>query len=183
MTLNLLALALLLQEEEHGPSSPFEVEFGLFFWTWIVFIALFFTLKRFAWPAIVRATEQREHRIAKQLDEAEKLNGEAKAALEEHRRLLDGAKGDAAALVNEAKVVAGKEREAILDKTRQEQEQLLERAKREIEAERDRAVAQLRREAVDLSLAAASRLVDSNLDDEANRKLVVDYLASIGDGR
>jgi F-type H+-transporting ATPase subunit b len=183
MILNLLALARFLQEAEHGPSSPFEVEFGLFFWTWIVFIALFFTLKRFAWPAIVRATEQRESRIARQLEDAEKLNGEAQAALEEHRRLLDGAKGDAAALLNEAKVVAGKEREAILEKARQEQEQLLERAKREIEAERDRAVAQLRQEAVDLSLAAASRLVDSNLDDAANRKLVVDYLASIGEGR
>jgi F-type H+-transporting ATPase subunit b len=183
MTLNLLALELLLQEEEHGPASPFEVEFGLFFWTWIVFIALFFTLKRFAWPAIVRATEQRENRISKQLEEAEKINREAQITLEEHRRLLDGAKGDAAALVNEAKIVAEKEREAILGKARQEQEQLLDRAKREIEAERDRAVAELRREAVDLSLAAASRLVDTNLDDEANRKLVVDFLSSLGDGR
>lgn len=183
MTSNLLALAMLFQEEEHGPASPFEVEFGLFFWTWIVFLALFFTLKRFAWPAIVRATEQRESRIAKQLEEAERLNGEAKAVLDEHRRLLDGAKGEAAALVNEAKIVAEKERETILEKARMEQEHLLDRAKREIEAERDRAVAQLRREAVDLSLAAASRLVDAKLDDESNRKLVVEYLDSLGEGR
>ncbi len=64
-------------------------------------------------------------------------------------------------------------------RAREEQEQLIDRAKREIEAERERAVAELRREAVDLSLAAASRLVEANLDDAANRRLVEDYLRSL----
>ena len=174
----------LLQEEEHlGPSSPFEVEFGLIFWTWLVFIGLFLVLRRYAWPAIVSATEERERKITLQLEQAETMNAEAKAALEEHKRLLAGAKEDAAALVNEAKTVAQKERETMLAKAREDQEQVLERAKREIAAERERALAEIRREAVDLSLAAASRLVEANLDDKANRKLVVDYLDSVESGR
>ncbi len=107
------------------------------------------------------------------------MNAESQAALDEHKRLLAGAKEDAHALINEAKTVAEKEREALLAKTRQEQEQILERAKRELEAEREKAIAELRREAVDLSLAAASRLIDANLDDAANRKLVVEYLDSL----
>jgi F-type H+-transporting ATPase subunit b len=170
-------------QEEHGPASPFEIEFGLFFWTWLVFLALFFTLRRFAWPAIVKATEQRERKIAAQLDEAAKANAEAQQALEEHRRLLMGAREEAAALVAEAKQVAEKEREHLLAKARQEQEQILERAKREIGAERERAVAQLRREAVELSLAAASKLIEANLDAAANRKLVSEYLDSLESAR
>ena len=67
----------------------------------------------------------------------------------------------------------------MLAKAREEQQQVLERAKREIHAERDAAVADLRREAVDLSLAAASKLVEENLDDKANRKLVTEYLSSL----
>ncbi|MCZ6916558.1 MAG: F0F1 ATP synthase subunit B [Gemmatimonadetes bacterium] len=174
----------LLQEAQHlGPSSPFEVEFGLIFWTWLVFIGLFLVLKKYAWPAILSATEERERKIARQLGEAEKMNAEAMAALEEHKRLLVGAKEDAAALVNEAKTVAQKERETMLAKAREDQGQILERAKREIAAERERALTEIRQEAVDLSLAAASRLVDANLDDEANRKLVVDYLGSVESGR
>lgn len=174
----------LLQEGEHlGPSSPFEVEFGLIFWTWLVFIGLFLVLRKYAWPAILSATEERERKIARQLEEAEKLNAEAMAALEEHKRLLAGAKEDAAALVNEAKTVAQKERETMLAKAREDHDQILERAKREIAAERERALTEIRQEAVDLSLAAASRLVDANLDDEANRKLVVDYLGSVESGR
>jgi len=175
-----VTLLVLLQEvEEHGPASPFEPEFGLIFWTWLIFIALFFVLKKYAWPAIVEATEERERKIAHQLEEAERMHAESQAALGEHKRLLAGAKEDAHALINEAKTVAEKEREALLAKTRQEQEQILERAKRELEAEREKAITELRREAVDLSLAAASRLIDANLDDAANRKLVVEYLDSL----
>ena len=57
------------------------------------------------------------------------------------------------------------------------------RARREIAAERDRAVAELRREAVDLSLAAASKLIQKRLDSETDRKLVLEYLATLDGGR
>lgn len=174
-------LMTLFQEGEHaeGPSGPFSVEIGLFVWTWIVFFALLFVIWKFAWPAIVRTTEERERRISRQLEDAEKMNADAREALEEHRRLLRGAKDEASQLVADARSVGEKEREQLLAKGRQEHEQLLERAKREIEAERERAVAHLRREAVELSLAAASKLIERNLDDEANRKIVVDFLSSL----
>ena len=65
--------------------------------------------------------------------------------------------------------------------TKAEQDELLARARREIAAERDRAIGELRSEAVDLSLAAASKLVGERLDSEADRKLVTSYLASLGE--
>lgn len=175
-------LAVVQEEHAAGPASPFEVNFGLFFWTWVVFIALFLALRKFAWPAILRATEERERTIRTQLAEAERMHAEAKAALEEHRRMMAGARDESAALIAEAKTVAQQERESLLAKARQEQDQILERAKREIAVERDRAVAELRREAVDLSLAAASKLVEERMDDEANRRLVSDFLGSLGKG-
>lgn len=172
-----------LQEHKAAPATPFEVNFGLFFWTWVVFIALFFVLRKFAWPVILKNTEERERRIRHQLADAEKLNTEAKALLEEHRRMLASAKGQAHALLTEAKVTAEREREALLAKARQEQEQVLERAKREIAFERDRATAQLRREAVDLSLAAAAKLLEARMDSEADRRLVTEFLESAEKGQ
>jgi F0F1-type ATP synthase membrane subunit b/b' len=44
-------------------------------------------------------------------------------------------------------------------------------------------VAELRREAVDLSLAAASKLIEKRLDGETDRKLVQDFLATLGGQR
>lgn len=177
-----MPLVLAAQEGAEGFSSPFEINFGLFFWTWLVFLTLLWVLKKYAWPPIVRLTEEREKKIAHQLEEAERANRDAQAALEEHKKLVAGAKQEAQTLINEAKSTAEKEREHLLAKARQEQEELLERARREIDAEKDRAVVQLRREAVDLSLAAASKLIQERLDSAGDRKLVEQFIDSIGKG-
>ncbi|MDH4132743.1 MAG: ATP synthase F0 subunit B, partial [Gemmatimonadota bacterium] len=85
MTFMLLALA--AEEAGHAaPASPFEVNFGLFFWTWLVFGVLMFVLWKFAFPAILKATEEREQTIARQLEEAAKANTDAQALLEQNRK-------------------------------------------------------------------------------------------------
>ena len=179
MTPMLLVVA---QELEHaGPAAPtpFAVNSGLIIWTWIVFISLLFLLKKFAYPALLKATEERERTIARQLDDAEKANTEAQRLLDENRRLLADARTQAQAMMAEAKSAAEKERAAAIDKTRHEQEELLARARREISDEREKAVADLRREAVDLSLAAAAKLIGQRLDTAQDRALVEGYLATL----
>jgi F-type H+-transporting ATPase subunit b len=177
--LTLLALA----AETGGPASPFEVNFGLFFWTWVVFALLFVLLKKYAWPAILRTTEERERAIAAQLAEAERDRAESAKLLEEHKKLLAEARSSAHQLLVDARSAADKERAHALEKTKQEQEELLDRARREIASERDRAVAELRREAVDLSLAAASKLIGERLDTDTDRKLIERYLATLEQAR
>jgi F-type H+-transporting ATPase subunit b len=170
---------MLMAAEGTGPASPFEVNFGLFFWTWLVFITLFLLLKRFAWPAIVKATEEREHAIAKQLEEAKTLNAEAAAHLAEQQKLLGEARSQGQQLLADAKQAADRERSLVLEKTKQAQDALLERAKRDIATEREKALRALREEAVDLSLAVASKLIEQRLDSDGDRKLVVSYLGSL----
>jgi F-type H+-transporting ATPase subunit b len=70
-----------------------------------------------------------------------------------------------------------------VEKTKQEQQEMLAQARREIVAERERAIAELRREAVDLSLAAASKLIEKRLDSDTDRKLVTEFLAGLEDRR
>jgi F-type H+-transporting ATPase subunit b len=174
-------LALIQGAEGHaGPASPFEVNFGLFFWTWVVFFALLYVLKRFAWPPLVKATEDREKRLQALLDDAERKQAEAAKLMAQNERLLAETRASAHNLLQEARTAAEKERALAIEKTRQEQEELLERARRDILAERDRAVAELRREAVDLSLAAASKLIGEELDSEKDRRIVQEYLNSVG---
>lgn len=165
--------------EGSGDMGPFKVEGGLTLWTWLVFITLFLVLKKFAWPAIVKSAEEREQGIQRQLDEAARLQAEAQRLAEENRRALAEAKSTAASLLADAKHQAERDRAAALEKTKAEQDELLARARREIALEREKAIAELRREAVDLSLAAAGRLIGERLDSEADRKLVTGYLASL----
>ena len=152
---------------------------GLFVWTWIVFLPLMWVLYKFAYPAILSATEAREKKIADQLGEAERLNAEARTLLAEQQKLSAESRSAAQAMLADARAAAESERAATLEKAQHEQEALMARAKREIGAERDRAIALLRQEAVDLSLAAASKLIGQRLDAAGDRKLVEDYLATL----
>jgi F-type H+-transporting ATPase subunit b len=170
-------LALLLLQE--GEFTPFSINTGLIFWTVLVFVVLLALLWRFGWPALLKTVEERERRIQQQLEEAERARAEATHLLEEHKRTIAGAKAEAQEIVARAKAVADKERETLLARARQEYEQLLERARHDIDAEKEKAIAALRREAVDLSIAAASKLLEAQLDSEANRKLVMEYLSQL----
>ena len=67
----------------------------------------------------------------------------------------------------------------MLEATPAQQAELLERARRDIDAEKAKAIDELRREAIDLALAGAGKVIEKNLDDAQNRKLVESYLASI----
>jgi F-type H+-transporting ATPase subunit b len=175
-----IGMLMLLQEgAEPGFASPFEVNFGLFFWTWVIFGILLWALWKLAWPGILKATEEREQKIKGQLAEAERMNAEAKAAVAEAQRLELSARSSAQALLAEARTAVEKEKATLVEKVRVEEEALLERTRREIAAERDKAVLELRREAVDLALGAAARLIGQRLDSEADKRIVLDYLAKV----
>ena len=174
-----MPITLAAMQEQHAAPGPLTVEPGLMIWTVFVFILLLLILKKFAYPALLGAVEARERALQEQLDEAERNRAESAKLLEEHKKLLAEARTQAHGLLVEARTSAEKERALATEKTLQEQQQLLERARRDIAGERDRAIAELRREAVDLSLAAASKLIGERLTSDTDRKLVQEYLASL----
>jgi F-type H+-transporting ATPase subunit b len=175
----LLAVLLATEEGAQAPAGPFSVNFGLIFWTWVVFIALLVVLSKFAWPAILKATEEREEKVRQQLGEAERMNLEARTLLEEQKKLTAEARSSAQTLLANAKAAVERERSQALEKIKQDQEALMDRARRDIAAERDKAIADLRREAVDLALGAASKVVGERLDGDRDRQIVLDYVAGV----
>ncbi len=180
----MLPMLLLLQEAEHAAEgalpAPFSPTPGLVIWTWIVFIALFILLAKLVFPTIVKMTAEREAAIKLQLAEAAAMRAEAEQALTEHRELLAGARGEAQAIIAEARQAAERERTVAVEKTKAEQDELLARAKAEIAAEGERARAELRREVADLAIAAAGKVIEKQLDPAADRRIVEDYLGQIG---
>ena len=180
-----LAAAIAAQEGgqaagEHAASAgPFTINGGLIIWTLVIFGLLMVILAKTAWPAILRQVEEREAKIRQQLEDAAKANADAQKLLADYQAQLASARTEAQDLLASGRSAGEKLREEMVAKGRAEQEELLERARREIALERDRAVAELRREAVELSIAAASKVIERNLDTDADRKLVQDYLSSL----
>ena len=167
-------------EASGAASGPFSINPGLIIWTLVVFGILLVTLWRLGLPVLIRSVEERERRIQKQLEDAEKANAEAQRLLEEHKKQIAAARNEAQDILAKAKSISQKEREALLAKAREEYDGLLNRARKDIDAEKEKAIQALRREAVELSIAAASRVIEANLDTEANRKLVTEFLESLG---
>ncbi|MGE5091630.1 MAG: F0F1 ATP synthase subunit B [Bacillota bacterium] len=176
---SVLVAAPVFAEEGGAATGPLVVNGGLMIWTLVIFGILLLVLKKFAWPVVLGAVRDREKALEEQIAAAERNRAESARLLEEHKQLLAEARTSAHALIVEAKGMAENERAVALEKTRHEQEELLDRARREIGAERDRAVQELRREAVDLSLAAASRLIGQRLESDADRALVMNYLTTL----
>jgi F-type H+-transporting ATPase subunit b len=172
-------LAMILQENGGESFSLFSLNTGVVIWTLVIFIALVLILGRFAWRPILGALEARERHIQDVLDAAARDRIEAEKALAEHRRQLAEGRQQAQQIVVEGKQAAERVRQEMLDTARRQQDDLLARARDDIRHEREQAIDLIRREAVDLSLAAASHLVEKRLDTAEDRRLVQRYLAEL----
>lgn len=182
LTPGLVALGLtpsMLAAAEDGPGLV-DVNLGLSLWTVVIFGALLFMLRRFAWGPILGMVEERENRIQSALDESAAARAEARRLLEEHKAQLADARRQAGEIVAEGKAAGDRVRKDIEEKAREEAQNILASARREISRERDRAIAELRKESVDLALAAASKLMEEKMDAPRDREFVMDYLSDLG---
>ncbi len=155
------------------------VEPGLIIWTWIIFLIVLFVLYKAAFPKILGAVEAREQHIRELLVAAARDREEAEALLQEQRRQMEEVRTKAQEMIAEGKAAGERVREDVLAQARREQEELLVRTRREVGQEMERASAQLRAEAIELAIAAASKLIERNLDQEDNRRLVREFLAQV----
>jgi F-type H+-transporting ATPase subunit b len=164
------------QEKPRGLLDPHA---GLMFWTLLIFVALWLLLRKYAFPAIFAAVEAREKALEDAIAAAKRDREEAAKLLDDHRRQIDAARADAQRLIAEGAKAGEKIRTEMIEEARHQQQEILDRARQEIGAERDRAIAELRREAVDLAIKGASRVIERNLDDDTNRKIVEQFLGDL----
>lgn len=173
-------LALVAQEVEHaeggGGAALFDINVGLSLWTVVVFLALLAILWKFAWGPILGAVQAREDHIQSALDESERQRKEAEALLEDHRRQLVEARRHAQEIVAEGKAAGETLRKEIEEKARDEGSALLERARADIQREKESALTEIRRETVEVALAAASKLMRERMDADRDRQLVLRYV-------
>ena len=180
------AVPLCSQAGEHAATATeaakpglLTVDGGLMFWTLIVFAAIFTILAKYAFPLILGAVQAREAALTKALEEARADREAAAKLLAEHQAKIEAARGEAQKFIADGRATAETMKSTMLEETRKQQAELLERAKRDIESEKSAAIAELRREAVGLAISAAGKVIEKNLDDAQNRKLVEGFLAGL----
>lgn len=155
------------------------IEPGLIFWTIVTFALLLLVLRAVAWKPLLAILDERERRIQESLEQADQARKEAQRAAEENRQSLERAMAQAQAAIAQGRETAERVAQEVHERAEADARQLLAQAQRTIGQERDRAIQELRREVADLAILAAGKILDENLDEGRNRKLVDDFISDI----
>lgn len=170
-----------MAQEDGG--GMFSVNLGLSVWTTLVFLTLLGILWKFAWGPILEMVQAREDGIQGTLDQASHERDQAAKLLAEHRQQMADARRQSQLMIAEGKDVGERVRQDIEEKARAEGDAMIERARESIEREKDAALDELRKESVDLALAAAAKLVRETLDEEKDRELIMGFIDElVGEG-
>jgi len=164
-------------EHEYGLVLP--VQWETIIWTWVIFLLLFLVLRKFAWKPLLAAVEAREKRISDSLAKAEEVQRSAAAIAQKQEAALAEAHAKSKAVLDEARAQAEDFRRRETEKARQEADGFLDRAKKEIALEENRARDTLRREVVDITLEAASRVLGRAVTGDDERRLAEQTVSEI----
>ena len=159
----------------------FKPEPGLIIWTLVSFFILLILLKKVAFPPILKGMKKREETIKQQLEEAQKTKKEAENLLGDYKRQLAEARSEAQKIINEGKSLGENMRKEIVQKAQAESNQIVKRAQEEIELQKQKAILELQEKIADLSIMAATKIINKSLNTEDNRRLVEEYVSKVGD--
>ena len=152
---------------------------GLFIWTIVTFLVLLTLLAKFAWKPLLEALETRQNSIRKSLDEAQQAKVELERLIVESGHIIQRARVDAEAIIAQSRSDGDRLREEIRAKARTEADHIVKNAERQIQLETSRALEQIRREAVDLSVMIASKIIQRNISKEDNERLIDEALRQV----
>ena len=153
---------------------------GLFLWTIVTFFIVLAILKWKAWGPLINALDKREEDIREALASAEKARQDAEKASSEYEDMMRKAQAEAQQIVSEGKAAGERVKNDIQSAANDKADEIIEKAKAQIDAERRKAIQEIKSSVVDLSMDAAAKVIEKNLDSDDNRKLVDQALEGIG---
>jgi len=149
-------------------------------WGGLSFLVLFGALAKFGYPAIKKSMEERTEKIRSDLDAAESAKAEQAAVLDRYNAQLQDAKAEAARIIEEARQSADGVRKDLIARAEAEATELRQRNAEQLTAERERLMGEVQGQVATLAIELAERVVEANLDREAQMRLIDSYISSVG---
>jgi F-type H+-transporting ATPase subunit b len=152
---------------------------GLFIWTILTFLVLLVLLSKFAWGPLLAALQARQERISQSLDDAKRAQDDMERVKRESAEIIRQAHVEASTIVSTSRTDAERVREETKQKARAEAAAILASAQRQIESEAVRARDDVRRDAAELAVAIASKLIRRNISVEDNRVMIDEMIGRL----
>ncbi|HPW97468.1 MAG TPA: F0F1 ATP synthase subunit B [Flavobacterium sp.] len=153
---------------------------GLFILQFVLFVALVFLLKKFAWKPILDAVNEREDGIKNALLSAENAKKEMQNLKSDNEKLLADARLERDAMMKDAREIKEKMINDAKTEAQVAGEKMIAQAKAAIESEKNAAMAELKAQVSNLSLDIAEKVLKSELSNkESQTKLVEKMLGDV----
>ena len=176
--MNFLLIAI-FAESSSGKNPLTAVTPGLYIWTIITFLLLFYVLAKFAWKPLLGMLEERENLIKTSLNNAETARKELEKINLESEAIITKARTDAQSILSDGKAAAEKIKDDTVAKAKEEANKIKEEAKLQFKAEKDKAISDIKKEVVDLSISVAEKLINKNISEQDNSSLIEESLKEI----
>jgi F-type H+-transporting ATPase subunit b len=146
----------------------------------VVLFALFaLVLTKLGWKPLLEMIEERERGIRQSVEGAHRANTEAQALLVQHKETLREAGQQREDILKQAFADADQARQSLLAQAKADSDRLLEKAKEQIQREKQLALTEIRGEIANLAIGAAAKIVQSSLTEDAQRKLVDEFIEGL----
>ena len=167
----------LAREEEQPNILALRWDLGL--WTLVVFILLFFVLRKLAWKPMLEGLQKREETIRSAVEDAQQARDEAQRLRDQLQREVDKAHEKVRDILDEGRRDAQRMTDEMIAKARTEIQAERDRLRREIEMARDQALHELWKQAADLATMISAKAIRRQLSAEDHRRLVDEALTEL----
>ena len=140
-----------------------EFSLGLFVWQLVLFLALLFLLRKFAWKPILDSVSTREEGIKNALESAENAKKEMQNLQANNEQLVKEARAERDALLKEAREIKDKMISDAKEEAKEVAAKLIENAQASIEQEKQAAISELKHQVAELSIGIAETVVKKEL--------------------
>jgi F-type H+-transporting ATPase subunit b len=144
--------------------------FGLLIWTLLAFGVVFFILKKYAWPAIVKGLKEREQGIADALSTAERVKAEMAQMKSEHEALLAQAREERAQILKEARETKEKIINESKDTAKNEASKIVSEAMAAIEAQKMAALIDVKNQVGKMVVEVSEQILRRELKDKKEQE-------------
>lgn len=152
-------------------------ELGLFFWTLIAFLAVFFILKKFAWKPILKALTERETGIAQAIASADRVKAEMAKMQSENEKLMQQAREERSAMLKEAKDTRDRMVNEAKDQARIEANKIIADANQQIQQQKMAAITDVKNQIGILAIEVAEKVLRQQLSTDSAQTSYANQLA------
>lgn len=152
-------------------------DLGLLIWTLIAFLIVFFLLKKFAWPAIIKGLADREKNIETSIASAERIKLEMAQLKNDNEALLVQAREERALLLREAKETRDKLINDAREDAKAQAAKIVADAQVTIENKKMAALTDLKNQVGNLVLDISEKILRRELHNQAEQETYIREVA------